>query len=191
MTTRTGGTGIDLDDQTGEFRRLMIVLTFNWSAAMFHQLFGRVSRLTTKTPSEIMMLWWSSMELNTVEMRNQLTQISSDINKQIANILTTSSTNINPDIEQRKMAKILNKVSTLAQIRPDISWTDESQIDVGQLQSAPLDVFRSFIVKSLSPTQDLNKRDPRFQLVEYDSPAFWMRDDPTWQQIKLSPKIVT
>jgi hypothetical protein len=191
MTTRTGGTGIDLDDQTGEFRRLMIVLTFNWSAAMFHQLFGRISRLTTKTPSEIMMLWWSSAELNTVEMRNQLTQISSDINKQIANILTTSSTNINPDIEQRKMAKILNKVSTLAQIRPDISWTDESQIDVGQLQSAPLDVFKSFIVKSLSPTQNLNKRDPRFELVEYDSPAFWMRDDPTWQQIKLIPKIVS
>lgn len=190
MTTRTGGTGIDLDDQTGEFKRLMIVLTFNWSAAMFHQLFGRISRLTTKTPSEIMMLWWSSVELNTVEMRNQLAQISSDINKQIANILTTSSTNTNPDIEQRKMAKILNKVATLAQIRPDISWTDESQIDVGQLQSAPLDVFKSFIVKSLSPTQDLNKRDPRFQLVEYDSPAFWMRDDPSWQQIKLIPKIV-
>ena len=197
MTTRTGGTGIDLDDQTGEFKREMIVLTFNWSAATFHQLFGRISRLMTKSPSKIFLLWWSLVELSAVAIHNDLINISNDLDTQISTILGRTNASVsNPntmqtDIERRRLAKVLQKVISLSQIRPDIAWTDQSPIDVTRLQNAPLDVFRSFVARSLAPTQTNRPNDPRFRLIKYNSAAFWMIDDPEWQQIDLQQRIIS
>lgn len=53
MTTAAGGTGINLDDTTGDNPRSLIVVTKNWSGDKVMQLIGRVSRKTTQSPSMV------------------------------------------------------------------------------------------------------------------------------------------
>jgi hypothetical protein len=55
-TPQSGGTGIDLDDQTGDRPRLMIALSKNMAGDKFEQLVGRVSRKNTKSPAEVVFL---------------------------------------------------------------------------------------------------------------------------------------
>ena len=83
-------------------------------------------------------------------------------------------------------------MSSLSQIRPDINWTDLQQVDINELRQSPLAVFKKFVKASMSPTHssDSVKNNPTLQLVEFNSPAFWMTDDPTWQGITLTPTIV-
>ena len=51
MTPQSGGTGINLDDRTGERPRHLIIGTKGFAGDKLEQLLGRVSRKTTKTPS--------------------------------------------------------------------------------------------------------------------------------------------
>lgn len=51
MTAVSGGTGINLDDRTGESPRHLIIGTKGWAGDKMEQLLGRVSRKTTQTPS--------------------------------------------------------------------------------------------------------------------------------------------
>lgn len=53
MTPKSGGTGVDLDDQVGDATRRMIVLTRPWAGDAFEQLLGRVSRRNTKSPAQV------------------------------------------------------------------------------------------------------------------------------------------
>lgn len=52
-TIESGGTGINLDDRTGNAPRSMIVMTAPFSGNDNVQAAGRIHRLTTKSPSEI------------------------------------------------------------------------------------------------------------------------------------------
>lgn len=51
MTPQSGGTGINLDDRTGDSPRHLIIGTKGWSGDKLEQLLGRVSRKTTLSPS--------------------------------------------------------------------------------------------------------------------------------------------
>ena len=52
-TIESGGTGIDLDDQTGERPRVMYIPTKGFSEKELQQAIFRISRRNTKTPSEV------------------------------------------------------------------------------------------------------------------------------------------
>ena len=52
-TPQSGGTGIDLDDQTGGFPRSAYVATMNFSGDVFEQIMGRFSRRNTRSPTEL------------------------------------------------------------------------------------------------------------------------------------------
>ena len=51
MTPQSGGTGINLDDTTGENPRHLIIGSKGWAGDKMEQLLGRVSRKTTKSSS--------------------------------------------------------------------------------------------------------------------------------------------
>lgn len=55
-TPQSGGTGIDLDDQTGNRPRLMVALSKNMAGDDFEQLVGRVSRKNTQSPAQVTFL---------------------------------------------------------------------------------------------------------------------------------------
>lgn len=52
-TPKSGGTGINLDDVSGDAPRTMIVATANYSGDVFDQIIGRISRRNTASPSKI------------------------------------------------------------------------------------------------------------------------------------------
>lgn len=56
MTDASGGTGINLDDTTGEHPTTMIVLAQNYSAKKVSQLMGRVSRKNTASVANVILL---------------------------------------------------------------------------------------------------------------------------------------
>jgi hypothetical protein len=53
MTIKSGGTGVDLDDQVGGSPRKMYVLSTPYSAKESEQVYYRVSRKNTKSPAEV------------------------------------------------------------------------------------------------------------------------------------------
>lgn len=53
MTEKSGGVGVDLDDQTGDFPRVMYLMTTPYSAKEYEQILYRVSRKNTKTPATV------------------------------------------------------------------------------------------------------------------------------------------
>lgn len=55
-TSKSGGTGIDLDDSVGNRPRLMIALSKDLAGDKFEQLVGRVSRKNTKSPAQVRFL---------------------------------------------------------------------------------------------------------------------------------------
>lgn len=52
-STKSGGTGVDLDDQIGNHPRTMYLSTVDWSGDNIDQTVGRVSRRNTQSPSKI------------------------------------------------------------------------------------------------------------------------------------------
>lgn len=52
-TPRSGGAGLDFDDQVGRYPRSAHFITMNFSGDVFDQMVGRVSRRNTKSPAQI------------------------------------------------------------------------------------------------------------------------------------------
>jgi hypothetical protein len=55
-TPQSGGTGVNLDDNTGRHPRTMIIMTTSFSGDEFDQILGRISRLSTLSASRIIFL---------------------------------------------------------------------------------------------------------------------------------------
>jgi len=55
-TPKSGGAGLDMDDTHGDFPRIVHMLTMNYSASIFDQILGRVSRRNTASPAKIL-IW--------------------------------------------------------------------------------------------------------------------------------------
>lgn len=60
MTSKSGGVGIDLDDQTGKSPRSVYNATIEYAGDMFDQLAGRFSRRNTQTPTEMNLLMYDN-----------------------------------------------------------------------------------------------------------------------------------
>jgi hypothetical protein len=60
-TPKSASTGIDLDDQIGDFPRTLFMVTPNYSGNIFQQILGRVSRRNTKSAATIRLLYNDSV----------------------------------------------------------------------------------------------------------------------------------
>jgi hypothetical protein len=56
-TARSGGVGIDLDDQIGHAPRMVYIVTADYAGDVFDQVLGRVSRMMTKSPVDIRLIF--------------------------------------------------------------------------------------------------------------------------------------
>jgi hypothetical protein len=57
LTVETGGTGIDLDDQVGDARRDVIIVSPPWAGDAMDQVIHRFSRRNTKSPTRMLLMW--------------------------------------------------------------------------------------------------------------------------------------
>jgi hypothetical protein len=55
-TPQSGGTGVNLDDNTGRHPRTMIIMTTSFSGDEFDQILGRISRISTLSASRVIFL---------------------------------------------------------------------------------------------------------------------------------------
>lgn len=57
LTAKSGGAGIDLDDQRGDRPRQTYMLTYDYSANITNQVMGRTSRASTMSPSDFQVIF--------------------------------------------------------------------------------------------------------------------------------------
>lgn len=60
MTAKSGGTGIDLDDQTGDAPRTLLYATPDYSGIVFQQVLGRISRRNTESAARAVLVYNNS-----------------------------------------------------------------------------------------------------------------------------------
>jgi hypothetical protein len=70
MTSKSGGTGINLDDVVGNSPREMIIATGEYSGDVLEQVLGRVSRRNTKSPAKVTMVYFPNTSDNNRKKRS-------------------------------------------------------------------------------------------------------------------------
>lgn len=121
MTSKSGGTGIDLDDTTGDAPRTLIYVTPDYSGIQLQQTLGRVSRRNTKSPSKAIMVY-TNTESDIRRRRN--------IDAKIAVLQSVQNGRVEDTIEVRQAENRDRKKTVKRSIMPQIEETESGGIAV-------------------------------------------------------------